>query len=85
MVGEEFRSTGLPWNAIMGVVMMKNLHLIGNCIGQTDDLVRALQDYDAGRLPVVIDSLHSQRQVGAFFDRTYNAQERFGKVVYCYE
>jgi NADPH:quinone reductase-like Zn-dependent oxidoreductase len=85
IIGEHFTPTGLPWNAIMEIAMMKNLHLIGNCIGQTDDLVRALQDYDAGRLPVVIDSLHSQRQVGAFFDRTYNARDRFGKVVYCYE
>jgi NADPH:quinone reductase-like Zn-dependent oxidoreductase len=85
MVGEQFTPAGLAWNDIMDFVRSNNLHIIGNCLGETDDLIRALQDYEAGRLAVVIDSLHGQRQVGAFFDRTYNAPDRFGKAVYCYE
>ncbi len=68
---------------IMVLVMMKNLSIIGNCIGQTSDLAAAVADYTAGRLPVQIDSVFED-DPAAFLERTYNAPERFGKVIYRY-
>ncbi len=61
-----------------------NIHLIGNFLGQAEDLAQAIRDYNAGLLNVTIDSVFRGNQVAAFFDRTYNTRDRFGKVVYCY-
>jgi NADPH:quinone reductase-like Zn-dependent oxidoreductase len=73
------RATGL-----MSRVMVNNLQIIGNCLGSTDDLERALAAYSAGRFPVIIDSVFSDGDAAGFLDRTYNAPDRFGKVVYLY-
>jgi hypothetical protein len=70
---------------LMNVAMLKNLSLIGNCIGTTADLARAVADFEAGRLDVIVDSVFEGHDVGAFLDRTYNARDRFGKVVYRYD
>lgn len=85
LVGQTFRP---QWDGrqIMVAVMLGNLQIIGNCIGQTEDLAQAIDDYAAGNLHVVIDSVFSgYDQVGPFFERTYTSPDRFGKVVYKYE
>lgn len=64
--------------------MFRNLHIIGNCIGTTSDLQKAIDDYSANSLPVVVDSTFTGNKAGAFLDRTYNSGDRFGKVVYQY-
>jgi NADPH:quinone reductase-like Zn-dependent oxidoreductase len=66
-------------------VMLKNLQIMGNCIGLTSDLQTALNDFDAGMLDVVIDSVFCGKQITEFLDRTYNAQDKLGKVVYKYD
>ena len=66
-------------------VLTKNLQVIGNCIGLTEDLNDALRDYASGSFRVPIDSVFRGDDVGHFFDRTYNARDRFGKVVYLYD
>lgn len=73
-----------PANPTMSRVMINNLQIMGNCIGLTTDLERALAAYAARRLPVIIDSVFSDGDAAGFLDRTYNAPERFGKVVYIY-
>lgn len=85
-VGDEETVKQLPnnLNHIMSMTMMKNLQLIGNCIGNTEDLDRAIADYAAGKLEVVIDSVYQQHQESQFFDRSFNDPQRFGKVVYRY-
>jgi NADPH:quinone reductase-like Zn-dependent oxidoreductase len=85
LIGEDFQPTGLNSTHIMSLAMIRNLQIIGNCIGLRSDLARALQEYAAGDLQVVIDSVHHQCDIGAFFDRTYNARDRFGKVVLQYD
>lgn len=67
---------------VMLEVMRKNLTLIGNCIGVSADLTRALEDYCAGRVGVTVDSVFSGESVAPFLDRTYNDPDRFGKVVF---
>ena len=69
---------------VMSTAMLHNLQLIGNCLGSVDDLRRALADHLGGRLDVTIDSVHGDGNVGTFLDRTFNAADRFGKVVYRY-
>ncbi|MDY6876286.1 MAG: zinc-binding alcohol dehydrogenase family protein [Chloroflexota bacterium] len=85
LIGQEFHYRGRDLQGVLALVISRNLQIIGNCIGLTEDLNNALKDYSSGRLDVVIDSVFSGNQVGAFFDRTYNVRERFGKVVYKYE
>jgi NADPH:quinone reductase-like Zn-dependent oxidoreductase len=66
-------------------VMDNNLSLIGNCLGLHEDLAAALDDFGRGRARPIIDSVFEREQAGPFFDRTYNARGRFGKVVFRYE
>lgn len=84
MLGKSFQSTGASFARVMSDVMLKNVQLIGNCLGVTADLRRALEAYTAGTFQVVLDSVYSGPQVQDFLHRTYNASERLGKVVYRY-
>ncbi len=63
---------------------MNNYQFLTSCLGLTEDLTAALDDYKAGLLDVTIDSVHRGDQVAGFFQRTYSARDRFGKVVYQY-
>ncbi len=65
-------------------VLLKNITIYGNCLGSTQDLQKALDDYRKGDLEVIMDQVFSGNEVEAFFDRTFNSKERFGKVVYVY-
>ncbi len=68
----------------MSTIMLKNISLIGNCLGTSDDLIHALEDYTTGSFRPIIDSVFTAEQVIDFIDRTYNAPDRFGKVVLLY-
>jgi NADPH:quinone reductase-like Zn-dependent oxidoreductase len=65
-------------------MMLRNLSVIGNCIGTINDLSNAIADFKSQRLPVMLDSVYSDGRAADFLDRTYNARNRFGKVVYKY-
>ena len=67
-------------------VMMKNLSVIGNCIGLSEDLALAVADHAAGRFPVIVDSVFRDSDgAAAFLERSYNAPDRFGKTVFLYD
>jgi NADPH:quinone reductase-like Zn-dependent oxidoreductase len=68
---------------VFGNAIVKNLSLIGNCIGLRSDLEAALADHAAGVWSPVVDSVH--REARPFLERTFNARERFGKVVFRYD
>jgi NADPH:quinone reductase-like Zn-dependent oxidoreductase len=85
LIGEKTLYPQVSLKSVLLKAMFKNLQIIGNCIGTTSDLQRALDDYSSKSLPVVVDSSFSGNQAGAFLDRTYNSGDRFGKVVYQYE
>jgi NADPH:quinone reductase-like Zn-dependent oxidoreductase len=85
LIDRDIPKLSLDSSHIMLSIMLKNLQIIGNCIGQTQDLKDAIRDYSSGILKVAIDSAFSNRQVGTFFRQTYNAKDRFGKVVYVYD
>lgn len=69
---------------LMPELIIKNIHLIGNCLGLKQDLEAALEDWANGRFDVTIDSVYTGVEVETFINRTYNAKDRFGKVVYLY-
>jgi NADPH:quinone reductase-like Zn-dependent oxidoreductase len=83
--GNEFQYHGLQFSQILATMMVNNIYLIGNCVGTTKDLQQAIQDCATGRFPVVVDSVFTGNQIKDFFERTYNAKDRFGKVIYRYE
>lgn len=72
------------YSLALQVALIRNLNLLGNCLGRSDDLRAALDDHAREPYAVPIDTVYEGDQVGAFFDRTYNARGRFGKVVYRY-
>ncbi|MEM6319317.1 MAG: zinc-binding alcohol dehydrogenase family protein [Bacteroidota bacterium] len=78
------KNTGERTDAIVQA-FTKNITIVGNCLGTTEDLRNALKDYKNGVLNVVLDQVYTRNQVQAFFHRTFNAKERFGKVVYLYD
>jgi NADPH:quinone reductase-like Zn-dependent oxidoreductase len=69
---------------LLQTAILKNLTLVGNCIGVREDLDAALADYAAGRLASVVDSVYDGDAVRPFFERTFNDPARFGKVVFRY-
>ncbi len=65
-------------------VLLMNITIFGNCLGSTQDLQNALDDYQNGVLQVTMDETFSGDEVEAFFDRTFNSKARFGKVSFTY-
>jgi len=66
------------------IALKMNLNLIFNCLGTEEDLAAALADYEAGVLPVIIDSVFGNEDAAGFLMRTFEDAGRFGKVVYSY-
>ncbi|WNJ16378.1 zinc-binding alcohol dehydrogenase family protein [Pontibacter sp. G13] len=85
-VADEAVMETLPNNMahVLSHAMMKNMQIIGNCIGKTSDLEKSIEDYASGKLEVVIDQVYTDNQIGEFFDRSFNSSDRFGKVIYKY-
>jgi NADPH:quinone reductase-like Zn-dependent oxidoreductase len=72
------------YRSAMLMAMRQNHVIHANCLGTREDLENALKDCDAGRTKVPIDSVIRNGDVAKFLDRTYTAQDRFGKVVFEY-
>jgi NADPH:quinone reductase-like Zn-dependent oxidoreductase len=68
----------------LSTAIIRNIALIGNCLGKRHHLEQALRAYEAGSIDVPLDSVHRNGHAGAFLTRTYVAPDRFGKVVYAY-
>ena len=66
---------------LMGHLMIRNLAILGNCLGATEDLRRAVERHAAGHFPVVLDSVFHDDPAG-FLRRTYTDPDRFGKTAF---
>jgi NADPH:quinone reductase-like Zn-dependent oxidoreductase len=77
-------SRGVNPIAVLGTAIVKNLSIIGNCLGVREDLEQAVADHAAGKLSPIIDSVFTDDDVSTFLDRTFNDRQRFGKVVFRY-
>jgi NADPH:quinone reductase-like Zn-dependent oxidoreductase len=85
ITGKQFSYRGKSLNEILTTLIGRNISLIGNCLGQTQDLQNAIEDHRIGAFNTFIDSVFYDDQIGAFFNQTFNEEMRFGKVVYMYE
>lgn len=68
---------------VIGYLIVRNISLIGSCLGNTQDLKNALADFDREKFHVIIDSVFSDN-ISAFMNRSFNDGERFGKVSFLY-
>jgi NADPH:quinone reductase-like Zn-dependent oxidoreductase len=85
LAGEPFRSREPDFRRTFVRMISHNLEVVGNCLGLTEDLAAAVRDYAEGSFRVTVDSVHTGARVGDFFRRTFDARDRFGKVVYLYD
>ncbi|SHI34705.1 MDR/zinc-dependent alcohol dehydrogenase-like family protein [Flavobacterium terrae] len=78
-------SDGVNLSALIVGLMMKNISLIGNCLGSTQDLVEGLQNYRENKM--FIDTVFTEENsISDFISRSYNLnKDKFGKVVFVYE
>ena len=72
------------WSAAIALAVQKNLSMMGHCLGLTEDLARAIDDYAAGLLRVHVDSVFDDDHAAEFIERSFNSPERFGKAVLAY-
>ncbi|MGT2947738.1 alcohol dehydrogenase catalytic domain-containing protein [Streptococcus devriesei] len=72
------------FNQLMLTVMIFNLHIIGNCIGTTEDLQGAINSFIPENPPIVIEKNLEITRGSEFLDATYNHSNRFGKIVMHY-
>lgn len=65
-------------------LMTRNVSLIGNCLGSTDDLVEGLRKYENHKM--VIDTIFTEKDsLSDFISKSYNINnDKFGKIVYQY-
>jgi len=80
-IGEKVPYHGESHINLMVKVIVSNISIIGNCLGNTRDLQNALSAYDLGDIQVVIDSVFDTNELTDFFNQTYNNSSRFGKVI----
>ena len=60
--------------------IVKNVSIIGNCLGTTDDLTRALKLQEEKNFKPIIDKVYSASQGAEFVERSFFDFGRFGKV-----
>ncbi len=71
-------------------LIVKQLSIIGNCLGTSRDLATALEWWAQDRLPVPLDTVtgggtpSDADAAQTFLSRTFTSADRFGKVVHVY-
>jgi len=81
----QHRASAITPTDLLSYAVLRNVRFIGNCLGSDEDLSNAIRDFATGSYQVVIDSVHRGDQVANFFNRTFTAKDRFGKVVYVFD
>lgn len=64
------------------IALLRNLSIVGNCLGIHGDLAEVVRDVESDYNRVVIDSVYGEGQESEFAYRTFFDLARFGKVVY---
>ncbi len=70
---------------IMSASTIKNISIIGNCLGEKTDLEHAISDFVDGKFDIPIDSVWRDGDFLSFLERTFHIRKRLGKIVYVYE
>lgn len=70
---------------LLADVMVGNKAIVGNCIGLRSDLDAVVGSLADGTLNPVVDSTFDVARAREFVHRSFDAQQRFGKVVLTFE
>lgn len=65
--------------------MIKNISVIGNCLGVTNDLLAALKDFYCNDYSPIIYKKYGKSQLIPFLETSFHKKNRFGKVVFSYD
>ena len=71
------------WRDLLAFVIMNNITVYGNCLGNESDLNEAIAEYVDGSIPIPIDRVLGIEHSVEFISRSF-ADSRFGKVVLQY-
>ncbi|MEM9824776.1 MAG: zinc-binding alcohol dehydrogenase family protein [Bacteroidota bacterium] len=66
-----------------GKILLLNISIIGNCLGTTQHLQQALDDYSQRKFEVTIGS-EIENDITAFMEKSFLDHEHRGKVIYKY-
>jgi NADPH:quinone reductase-like Zn-dependent oxidoreductase len=80
----EDKRTNISLHDAMLHCIQNNISIIGNCLGNKQDLIEAVRDFNDGKYQLVIDSIYSGNSFVDFINRSFNSKDRFGKVIYKY-
>lgn len=73
------------YKKVLKTCLIKNISLIGNCLGLSSDLEKAIEEYSSSKYKIIIDSVYSDSELLNFMERSFKTSERIGKVVFNYE
>jgi len=76
---------GERYASALETAVIRNVQIIGSCLGTTADLRDALADYAAGDYDVIVDSVFRGANAGPFLHRTFSDRQRVGKAVFVYD
>ena len=81
---QSFRQQGSPFSLhnLLVKIISKNVSLIGNCLGESGDLDKAISDFLNGRFNIEVDSVFSGKEISGFINRSFAETGRLGKVIY---
>jgi hypothetical protein len=82
--GRQFSHESPDLRQAIGEAVLKNIQIVGNCLGTTADLQHAIAAYRAGDFSVVVDTVFHGKHPLEFLQRSFTDGNRFGKVVFSY-
>jgi len=81
---DQHQTGSVSFGYLLAHMIMKNVQLIGNCLGTTQDLLNGIEDIKNGRLNINIQNIYQLDELGAFIEKAFNDKSRIGKVVLKY-
>ncbi|MEC5144654.1 zinc-binding alcohol dehydrogenase family protein [Chitinophaga sp. 212800010-3] len=64
-------------------ILTANISIIGNCLGSSEHLEKSIKLFEQQKLPVLLDEV-IENDIARFFERSFVARDKFGKVVFKY-
>ena len=80
-----FKQSNNDYFRVLAKCIVKNISLIGNCLGCENDLRDALNNFEKGKYDIVIDSIYTGDEIVPFLQKSFHSIPRFGKIVYIYD
>ena len=80
-----FKQSNNDYFRVLAKCIVKNISLIGNCLGCENDLRDALNNFEKGKYDIVIDSIYTGDEIVPFLQKSFHSIPRFGKIVYMYD